>query len=201
MESQILNKNIVVLGEFKPVQFDKLFFIKKNLFKEMDFLPTSIFLPELAIIETNRFLIEINQSKLTITYKLFNNDNESSYLNIEAILENSKVKAFGFNFKIDVFLNAKTESKKFFFFKENLLNNYFNSEDTAYGYFISKNLDTGRLNLDIKPVQLQKVGESKLVDALDFNFNFHFEHSEINSQIKRYAEFEEITKKIIKSYE
>ena len=60
MELRYINKNIVLIGEFRPATFDKLAFIKSGLLSEDDFLGGSMFLPDLTIIDTPNLVIEIN---------------------------------------------------------------------------------------------------------------------------------------------
>jgi hypothetical protein len=201
MESQILNKNIVFIGEFKPSLFDKLYFIKKQIISEDEFLPTSLFLPDLTIIETKNYLLDINSNRFTISYKNLEDKNLPNPLNIEKALEESKVNAFGFNFKIDIFIDDKNETKKYFYFEDNRLNKFFDSENSAYGYYVSKDLENCRLRLDIKPVQLQKITENLLIDAIDFNFNFHFENSNYLKELTNFNHYQDLTLEIINHYE
>jgi len=201
MESQILNKNVVFIGEFKPTLFDKLYFIKKGIISEEEFLPNSLFLPDLTIIETDNFVLEINPNRFTISYKIIENKELPNVSNIEKALVESKVNAFGFNFKIVIFIEDKSATKNYFYFEENKLNKFFNTENTAYGYYVSKDLENCRLKLDIKPVQLQKINENSLIDAIDFNFNFHFENSNYSEELKKFKSYEDLTLDIINAYE
>ena len=197
MESQILNKNIVFIGEFKPSIFDKLYFIKKRIIAEEEFLPNSLFLPDLTVIDTENYLLEITTNKFTISYKIIENQDLPNTIKIEKALEESKVNAFGFNFKIDIFIDDRSVTKKYFYFADNKLNQFFDSDNSAYGYYVSKDLEECRLKLDIKPVQLQKITENVLIDAIDFNFNFHFENSNYSEQLSKFKNYENLTLEII----
>lgn len=199
MTKGYLNRNIVFIGEFKPAIFDRLYFTKGNFLSENDFLEGSIFLPDLTIIDTKNFVIEINQNRFSINFKEVNFKIEASLL--IKLLRDSKIKAFGFNFKRALFIENISDSKKYFFFENNVLNNFFNSKETAYGYYISRPFEGSRLKLDIKPVKLQKVDENIVLNALDFNFNFHFEATNYEEELEKYAIYENLTLQVLNDYE
>lgn len=198
MELGFINKNIVLIGDFKPVSFDKLSFIKSGFLAEEDFLDSSIFLPDLTIIDTPSFIIEINSDRFSLNFKLV--DIKIDFEKFKSLLSNSKIIAFGFNFKRAVFLNQLSDTKKFFYFEKNVLNNFFDSDNTAYGYYISKDYEDSRLKLDIKPVQLQKVNENVVLNALDFSFNFHFNNSNFYEKFAAFETYENLTLEIISNY-
>lgn len=199
MEKGYLNKNIVFIGEFKPSKFDKLYFIKNELLSEDDFLEGSIFLPDISIIETKNYNIEVNQNRFTINFKTI--EFELNFEKLTHILRDSIIRVFGFNFKRVLFLEDATETKKFFYIENNNINKFFDSDDTAYGYYVSRSIDESRLKLDIKPVMLHKVDENLLVNALDFSFNFHFENIDFRNKLSMYSYFENLSLEIINSYE
>lgn len=199
MEKGYLNKNIVFIGEFKPSKFEKLYFIKNELLSEDDFLEGSIFLPDISIIETKNYNIEVNQNRFTINFKTI--DFELNFEKLIHILRDSIIRVFGFNFKRVLFLEDVTETKKFFYIENNNINKFFDSDDTAYGYYVSRDIDESRLKLDIKPVMLHKVDENLLVNALDFSFNFHFENIDFKNKLSMYSYFENLSLEIINSYE
>ncbi|MGE0932489.1 hypothetical protein [Peijinzhouia sedimentorum] len=199
MEKSYINKNLVFIGEFKPSNFDKFTFIKEGFLVEEDFLDGSIFLPDLTIIDTKNLVIEINQNRLSINFKIV--DFEINIGKLISLLSTSKIKAFGFNFKRALFINDSNESKKYFYFENNVLNKFFNSNDTAYGYYVSRNIMDARLKLDIKPVQLQKINEDVYFNALDFSFNFHFEDDNFVEKLESYRLYEQMTLDIINNYE
>ena len=97
MEKGYLNKNIVLIGEFKPSKFDKFYFIKNQLLNEDDFLEGSVFLPDIAVIDTGNYLIEVNHNRFSINFKIV--DSKIDFEKLILVLRDSNVRAFGFNFK------------------------------------------------------------------------------------------------------
>lgn len=199
MEKGYLNKNIVFIGDFKPSKFDKFYFIKNQLLNEDDFLEGSVFLPDIAVIDTGNYLIEVNHNRFSINFKIV--DSKIDFEKLILVLKDSNVRAFGFNFKRALFLNNVSDTKRFFYFEKNILNSHFDTENSAYGYYVSRDFEGSRLKLDMKPVQLQKVDENLLVDALDFSFNFHFESANFEEKLSDFNSFEELSLEIINSYE
>lgn len=199
MEKGYLNKNIVFIGEFKPSKFDKFYFIKNQLLNEDDFLEGSVFLPDIAVIDTGNYLIEVNHNRFSINFKIV--DSKIDFEKLILVLRDSNVRAFGFNFKRALFLNNVSDTKRFFYFEKNILNSHFDTENSAYGYYVSRDFEGSRLKLDMKPVQLQKVDENLLVNALDFSFNFHFESANFEEKLSNFNSFEELSLEIINSYE
>ncbi|AKK73664.1 hypothetical protein OK18_14580 [Chryseobacterium gallinarum] len=196
-----LEKNIIMIGDFKPSNYDKLFFIKNEILKEDEILESSIFLPNSSYIETNEYIIDIIDFRIAITFK--NNDLTIKQLNIDKFINDIYVKKYGFNFKWALFIDdIITESKKLFYFKENKLNNFFDDTTAAYGYYVSSDYENSRLRLEVNPIELfSKIGE-KSKNALQFDFNFHFKDDDSFSQsIEKFESFEEYAKLIIKEYE
>ena len=152
MNDQLVNKNIVLLGEFSPTIFDKHFFIKKGIFKEDEDFKNTVFVPELSIIETDDFFVEIRSNRFTVEIK---NPNTQIF-NISEVINASKIYAVGFNFKWFVPINGLEDTKELFWFEHNKLNSFFDSDNSAYGYYVSKNFKRSRMKLDIKPIQAKK---------------------------------------------
>src|SRR5690606_36875819 len=199
MEKAYLNKSLVLLGGFKPVNFDKLFLVKSGLVQEGDFQDDSVFLPDYAQISTPRFLIHVNPDRVNIGYK-----DPSSVLDgskVSRLFSDSTVKALGVNFKKALILDRKSRTKDFFYFEENILNQHFDDVDTVYGYFASREFPDYRLTLNIKPVKLPRVDDPKVYDALDFRFNFRFGGDNALTGVNRVSELEEIANLIIEDYD
>lgn len=207
MEKEFIQSSIVILGDFNPVNYDKLFFIKNDLISEEEFLESSIFTPKFSRINTNNLVINIELNKVII----FNStDVENKLLKNTAkkIIEvpNSKVNIIGFNFRwfllIDDIYNF---TKKHFYLQDNnILNKHFNSKNTAYGYYISDDILDSRLKLEIKPSILQEVRTNKSQNILSFDFNFHIEKVQdntIENSLDNYTSYLDKAQQIILDYE
>ncbi|GAA4137922.1 hypothetical protein GCM10022216_14480 [Sphingobacterium kyonggiense] len=200
MEKAILNNNIVILGNFKPATFDKLFMIKSGLVEDGEFLDESIFSPDYALIVTEKLLFEIEKNKVSLNFKDDKLIKEGE--KITKIFKNSDIKAFGFNFKRALILDDFNQYKKFFYFENNVLNKHFDGNETTYGYYVSKDFEDYRLSLNIKPLKLQKIEEEEEeMDALDFNFNFHFSKGDLIKELSNALKYENITVGILNDYE
>ena len=70
---ELVSSNIILQGEFEPMKFDKLFFIKNDVFLEEDFEENSLFSKNAVSISTKEFLINITKKQIVIILK--NNSN------------------------------------------------------------------------------------------------------------------------------
>ena len=174
---ELVSSNIALQGEFDPVKFDKLFFIKNDVFAEEDFEENSLFSKNAVSISTKEFLINITKKQIVIILK-------NNIVNIEKISKiittlknNYYFLMISFNqkwFKLNENINELTRTN-FYPSKSSYLNEYFKNEDSAFGYYASKNLDNGRFKVDIKPITLVSVVEKKELDVLSFDFSFHLD--------------------------
>ncbi|MDI9366219.1 MAG: hypothetical protein QM541_14780 [Flavobacterium sp.] len=209
MTLNLIEKNIVILGIFKPNLFDKLFFIKNNLADESHFTDKSVFIPELSIIDTNEFIVNITQNRIVINTKNANINNNIQNIAASIIINtDSIINAIGYNLKWVLFIeqNLNKFSKQLFFSDNNkTINNYFNSEDTEYGYYVSKDYEYSRLKLDIKPSIIQKIDTNEKIRVLTFDFNFHIENNHTAEELKKialdYENFISIANKIVAEYD
>lgn len=201
MEQAYLNKSIVILGAFKPANFDKLFLVKSGLIEEGDFDEDSIFLPEYAQISTPQLYIQVHPNRVNINLKNF--DFVLSGDKIQKLFVDSSISAVGINFKKGLLLDSRSRYKDFFYFENNILNKHFKGKDNVYGYFVSEEFDNYRLTLNIKPVRLQRVEDTVIHDSLEFSFNFNFRSHgiEILDCIDRIDELEMVVNNIISDYE
>lgn len=208
MEIEFIQKNIVILGVFKPGMFDKLFFIKNNLLNEDAFLENCIFTTEFSFIDSKEFTINITQEQIVI-----NDKNPNININIQnfasAIIQNQEVKiiAVGYNLKWFMFVQDELNkiTKDMFYSPNNLIiNKFFNTDDSVFGYYASKNYKYSRLKLDVKPLFVKRVDNSETRKVLNFDFNFHidnnFKNSELAELVLDYENFIVEAKEIIKEY-
>jgi hypothetical protein len=209
MELELIEKNIVILGNFRPVKFDKLFFIKNNLLREEDFLENSIFMTEFSLIETKDFTLNISQQQIVINTKNPNENNNIQNIAAEIIkIKDIQINAVGYNLKWFMFLKNELNNftkDLFYSSNNNVINKYFSSEDTVYGYYVSKNYKYSRLKLDVKPILVQKIDTNEKRKVLNFDFNFHIDNKYTNDELSElvleYETFINEANKIVNEYE
>jgi len=206
MEKEFIQSNIVMLGDFNPANYDKLFFIKNDLISEEEFLESSIFTPKFSRINTKDLVIDIELNKVLI-FNSTDVENELLKNIAEKIVDTpAKVNVIGFNFKWFLLIdNIYNFTKKQFYLQDNnILNKHFNSEDTAYGYYISDDFLNSHLKLEIKPSILQEVSTNKSQNILSFDFNFHIEKVQdntIENSLDNYTSYLNKAQQIILDYE
>tara|TARA_B110000908_G_C10073980_1_gene366410 strand:- start:73 stop:693 length:621 start_codon:yes stop_codon:yes gene_type:complete len=206
MEKKFIESNIVLLGNFKPTVFDKLFFIKNNLILEEDFSESSVFTPNFSKIETSDLIIIIESNKIVLVSRTNKSDLLKSIL-LNIINESStSLNIIGFNFKWFILLDEipKYTKSKFFSPTNESLNNHFNDDNTAYGYYISSDFKNSRMKLDIKPNIVKEINNHKEQNILSFDFNFHIEiedNSIFNESLNDYISYVNKAEQIISEYE
>jgi len=209
MSLNLIEKNIVILGAFKPTKFDKLFFIKNNLANENDFTEKSIFISDFSLIDTNEYAVNITHNSIVINTKNENINNTIQKIASFIILNSdTNITAIGYNLKWFLFLQREISdiTKELFFANNNTtINKFFNSIDTAYGYYVSRDYEYSRLKLDIKPSLIQKIDTNEKLKVLNFDFNFHIENNftneKLNDIVLDYENFIKLAKTIISEYE
>lgn len=208
MEKKFIDSSIVLLGNFKPVIFDKLFFIKNELISEENFLESSIFTPNFSRIETADLILLIESNKIVLVSRS-NNSELLKLISTKIINEqSSSLNIIGFNFKWFVFIDEIHEytKSKFYSPTNNSLNNNFDGDKTAYGYYMSKDFKNSRMKLDIKPNILKQINSSKEQNILSFDFNFHIEGTNndvslFKESLGDYKSYVDKAEKIISEYE
>lgn len=198
MEIAFLNNNIVVIGSFKPANFDKLAFVERGILKSTDFDDQSVFTPEFSQIVSNNLLIQITPEKANFTFKEENSSLDPA--RIASLFENSTISAFGINFQRAIILDSENKSKDFFYFEGNKLNTFFDPKKTEYGYSVTQDFGEYRLTINFKPLQLQKVEKNNIYEALDASFNFHFNSSDLSGKLNSIKTFQSFTEEILNNF-
>lgn len=208
MQKEFIESNIVILGEFQPAKFDKLFFVKNNLIAEEDFLDGTIITSSLVKITTKKLIINIVQNQIILVNKSKTQSILLKQISENIISEsNSTITAVGFNFKWFLFMDdVKSHTKsKFYSTSNTVLNKHFDSTDTAYGFYVSKDFLNSRMKLDVKPKSLKEINSANSRMILSFDFNFHIDNSsnkdDINKSIDNYNSYRKKAQEIIKDYE
>jgi hypothetical protein len=208
MENEFIESNIVILGEFTPSNFDKLFFIKNNLIEEDEFLDSSIFTSNFSRIKTKELIINVSKEQIIIVdqHSSTNKKFKSITDKITNIFKRN-ISVIAFNFKYIIFIENISEfTKEQFYIQSNvLLNKHFNSKKAAYGYYISDDFLESRLKLDIKPMFLKEIDTNENKSVLSFDFNFHIENEEKDitalQALNNYQLYLTKVKEIISEYE
>ncbi|AWG25596.1 hypothetical protein [Flavobacterium kingsejongi] len=146
---------------------------------------------------------------MSITLKDFEFEDNIDLV-LHEIIKNSIVNcsAIGVNYNYYMFLDDRLLeiSKRHFYQDSKLVNNFFNSDDVAFGFYVSKDYKQSRLKLDIKPFIVASLNDNISRNVLAFDFNFHSDLEEdkcqeqILSILKDVPSYTEESKKIMEIY-
>ena len=212
---EIRIRNIVLVGVFSPLVFDKYFFITSSIYSDKEFSDSTkySFQTEQVQVNGSEFQVVIHPTQAIITL-----GDTTDYSRIQSaiskIVDSSgtiKIIAAGFNFiyflqDIPEEIAAMTRTK--FANRESLIiDKYFSSSDSKFGIFASTDFKGTRLKLDIKPVSLTKSTFGQELElpkeAIHFQFNFHLDilegqpASKLISCLLNYSEYESLSQEII----
>ncbi|WMI66713.1 hypothetical protein RBH94_06000 [Aestuariibaculum sp. YM273] len=204
MEKEFIESNIVILGDLKPSFYDKLFFVKNNLISEDSFLDSTIITPSLVRIITNDIAINIETTKIVIVNKTRKQNDFIKDITLKIITQSSfDFEAIGFNYKWFIFLPDIHEHTKTRFWNSSntKLNSHFDSDNSAYGYYVSRDFLDARMKLDIKPGVLKEVDSNNSKLILNLDYNLHFEKEYIMKSIESYDVYSSKVSEITKDYE
>jgi len=203
-------RNIVLVGLFNLNDFDKYFFIKNEILAEGDFQNNYIYQPP-NIIQINTKTIQVvilpTQFIATSLNPLEVTDNIATIVRL--ILKNSKtssISGLGINFQwffSDEKKSMHEISKQFINPADSVQNSEFNTQDSHFGLYMSKNFKDARLKLDIKPSIISE--KSNKIEAIQFAFNFHFEINSTNVEdidkfLSDYADYYQKASNIMSFY-
>lgn len=183
MEKELKMQSIVVLAKsFNTTIFNSHWLVKNNFIKEDDILPVSIFAPNIAQIVTKKVNLLIIPEQMQFNAGLdstsFGEEIKTTLLPIIEKLQEIPYNALGINLNWFIKDNEKsmeTLTKDFFFIKQSSLFKYFESEDSRFGTYLSKNFNNTRLKLDIKPITMIDNTTRKTSEHVLCNFNFHLD--------------------------
>jgi hypothetical protein len=215
MKSTLLQRNIVVNGQFNLNLLDKYFFIKNGIISEEEFAGMQnppVFNGFNSHIATTKYEITINPIQLVI-YDAHpgKNDVKINEILIQIIKASgvSKFQSLGINFDWTLEFNSGEELQrkaKEYFYNEKaiMMSSIFNTSDTHYGFYVSKDVLGGRLKLDVKPINsiTYPLKGTFPINALHNKFNFHFalNSSDIMPFLSNFKVYEQEAEKIMASY-
>ena len=204
-------QDIVLIGLFNPAKFDRYTFIKNKIIKEEDIEHSSIFLPEIVNLESEKFKLVINSNQIIISTNPENKVDISKFLlKFLSLFVEVNLNASGFNFRyfvepkldnseIDVFIK-----KNFFNPNNKIQSQFFNDDNSTYGFYSSKDFKDTRLKLDVKPVNLNTPNLN--LKSVQFEFNFHKDYDlkdnsfeKLNELLNSYKVYKNECKNIINS--
>ena len=210
MNKALVTKTVVFVGMFQVSDFDKFFFIKNGIFNEQEILVQSIYTSDfsLIIIKGLNVLILPNQIVISET-PLSNNRIKDIALKLgEFIRSNTTALGINFSWNLIVTSSLEDESKRLFFNENNkIYKSIFNTPKAVFGAYMSKEIENGRLKLDIKP-QIQKhIITNETTNAINFSFNYHFDIANndskevITSSINKHDTYLKESEEIISIYD
>lgn len=211
MQAKLSIKNLVIVGFFDIVIFDKYFFIKNKIFTEEEILPVSKFDTNSSQVSTENIDIFINANQILITFKKLEVADNTQLKEIAVLIiregKLSKINAFGFNFHyiFDNVGSLELLSKQMFYNnKVPLFSKFFTSDDSVFGIYASTNFKNGRLKLEGRPARLLDASQQPK-DIIVFIFNYHFDNTnksnvEVITAISEFDEYESHSQQVISIY-
>lgn len=214
MNTSQAGKTIVFVGIFQVAEFDKFFFIKNGFFKEEEIKNMPTFSPEIAQINIQDVNILITMQQIIITQFKLEGERGKDIALLFAKHSNLNISAVGVNFSWNLTPteNLEKETKKYFFNEGNkMFTKFFDTPDTMYGAYVSKDFMNGRLKLEIKPQLVNRVNiktqeTNEITQVVNFAFNFHYqvppkgENSKLLEFISDYDNFFNESEKIMALY-
>jgi hypothetical protein len=163
---------------FNPSIFTEKWLLENNLLKD-DMVGIRIFSPEMAQFQTQDMQILVTIPRFLVSYPL-KNETESgkarNFINqIIDLLPHTPFRSLGINF--DYFVSQPSNqtfgdfNRALFGSGNNRMLPDFDSADSRFGAYLSKNYEKARLRLDIKPVTILEEDR----ELIQFSFNFHHE--------------------------
>lgn len=197
IERTLANCAIVLRATaFNPSIITPHWLVKKGICQDSEFEQknrplSSISTPEMCQIESNTFRLLVNPSVLQITpiADVINRDNVLHVSQVIKGIVNALPEipygAIGCNFDWHLAINnAHDYSRRNFYFEQSNLHREFDTADARYGVYLSKQYQSVRLKLDVKPVTVQRVRVAQPVgepfEAIQYSFNFHKDFSVVS---------------------
>lgn len=214
MAVQIIIRNVVIVGNYTPGFFDKYFFIKNNIFEEIE-IKDFVLMPIGNGIQmvTSKFIIVADINQIIITSLKPDESDNIDFITakiISCINVDAAVRGLGLNFHLltfDLSESLQVITRKYFYSESNqLFKDEFDSTDSMYGVYASKNFKEGRLKLDVKPtISQESANPFAKKDGILFSFNFHFElqgknRDEIVAILNDYSTYKRESEKIVSKY-
>jgi hypothetical protein len=183
MTTDLAISNVVVAAnQLNPSIFKQLWLVKNGIVDEDDFGDGCLFSDPAVSVESEKFRLLVVPPQLQFVPKVPPEEQEQLVIEkVGAVVEalpHTPYTAVGLNF----FWHLRPEdgnvpalTRRLFHVPEKPLFRQFESEDSRFGGYFSKDILGCRLKLDIKPVFLPPKEEAGNREVLQFAFNFHLD--------------------------
>ena len=188
---------VLLANSFNLPIFQQVWLIENGIVTQDEFNSgTNFFTPAAVSIQTSTFelLILPDRAQLVLNSNLENSREIISRVmgGIVSKLPHTPYKAVGLNYNYiiepSVPADFVAKCKSIFICDNNPLGEFFGSDDSRFGIYLSSDMLDTRLRLDLKPIHLSKNNN----DALRLSFNANSNASDIESINKLLGQNEEI---------
>ena len=210
MEINLKIRNIVILGTFHPIRYDRYYFAKNEIVSADKILSNSKFLPELVVLDTIEFQLTITNTQMICNSKNPSEEGDEIAKLLIRILSSEvqySISGSGINFNwfLKDNISIKELSRKYCYNEKNeIQRKIFSGDDASFGFYSSNDVKNTRLKLDVKPITFREATDNEDREALQFSFNFHKNYkepkeasSEFLDLLNHYLFFREYAEKII----
>lgn len=178
---ELKGQNIVIIAHnFNPSIFNRYWLVINKLIDDEDILQNSIFTPTITQVISKDFQLLVTLDQLQFACNPKSNFQDSlikTLIPTVKKLQEIPYKAIGLNFTWFVSDPDKTINqlgREFFFIPNSNIFKLFDSDNSRYGSYMSKDFKNSRLKLDIKPINAIELGVSiQPKEYIQFTFNFH----------------------------
>jgi len=183
MTSEAAISNVVVAAhQFNPSIFKQLWLVKNDIVDEDDFGDGCLFSDPAVKVESGSFALLVVPPQLQFVPRVPPEEQQQLIVaKVGAVVQalpHTPYTAVGLNF----FWHARPEdgdlpalTRRLFYVAEKPLFRQFQSQDSRFGGYFSKDTLGCCLKLDVKPIMLPPEDEEGRREVLQFAFNFHLD--------------------------
>lgn len=189
MEKKLIANGLVVINNGLEINnFNSYWLVKNNILTEEELTNNHIFTNNIVNLDFDKYSILLNRNSIILKVNNNNNIKEDlndalkKYFQLLKCIKNTIFLSCGINFNwilLDLKHKEYFDLSKKLFFVNNSLFSQFDFPESCFGSYMSKDFESARLKLDIKPVH--ETGGDFNNGTLHFNFNFHKELKEVMS--------------------
>lgn len=180
MNETLVGNIVIVAKNLNPSIFTQIWLAKIGVFEEDEFEKESFFSPTAVNIQTPNVDLLIVPDRLQLKFKTDEKQEEiitKTIGNIVKALPHTPYTAIGLNF--DLILEPFDQSqypkaiRELFLSDNNPIGGIFNTDDSRFGTYMSREVFEMRLKLNILPTKIVSGDEKVEKEVLNFRFNFH----------------------------
>ncbi len=214
MEFILNNRSIVIIANnFNPSIINRHWLIENKILEDSDFREQSLFAENISQIITDDFniLVLIQQLQFTINNGEKTKSSLEKLAKIITLLSHTPFSAIGVNilYLLDASNDSVLQKSNKLFSKPdiNLYKSFFNTPDSKFGGYMSRDFIGSRLKLNINPVRVMthpNIDSNK--DYIQFSFNFHIQLNATNptelllNSINNWEKYFEFAKAVTESF-